>query len=209
MDSSRDAIQVFSSKNTGSAIAEAFLTLAGIPFVRIEVDYESKEEVERLIAPHNPLGEFPTLLLPDGQVLTETLAIAHYVETRSSAAKLIPESSVPFLRWSTFLISSIYPTFTYGDEPRDWVADEKGALQLRDSTEKQRQFLWRQIEAVAGAPYFLGSEFSAIDIYLCVMTYWRPRRDWFRAQCPKLHAIAVKLDGDPRLAEVWKHHFGE
>jgi GST-like protein len=39
------------------------------------------------------------------------------------------------------------------------------------------------------------------------MTRWRPRRDWFAEQCPKLHAIALACDADPRLAPVWARNF--
>ena len=35
------------------------------------------------------------------------------------------------------------------------------------------------------------------------MTRWRPKRDWFKANAPKLHAIAERTDALPKLAEMW------
>jgi len=51
-------------------------------------------------------------------------------------------------------------------------------------------------------------ERSAIDLYLSVMTRWRPRRPWFAATCPRVHAAATAIDREPRLAALWAEHFG-
>jgi GST-like protein len=40
------------------------------------------------------------------------------------------------------------------------------------------------------------------------MSRWRPRRAWFAEHCPKLHAIALRVDGDPRLTGVWTRNYG-
>lgn len=59
----------------------------------------------------------------------------------------------------------------------------------------------------AGAPWFLGETMSALDIYLAVMTHWRPRWPWFSEHCPRVAAIAVRADAEPSLAEVWRSNF--
>jgi GST-like protein len=40
------------------------------------------------------------------------------------------------------------------------------------------------------------------------MNHWRPRSEWFAAECPKLSAIAGRLRADPQLAEVWQRNEG-
>jgi GST-like protein len=40
------------------------------------------------------------------------------------------------------------------------------------------------------------------------MSRWRPRRAWFAERCPKLHAVALRVDADPRVAEVWARNYG-
>ena len=55
----------------------------------------------------------------------------------------------------------------------------------------------------------MGERFSALDIYVAVMTRWRPRRAWFKDYRPKLYAIAERVDQEPRLAEVWTHNYPE
>ena len=64
------------------------------------------------------------------------------------------------------------------------------------------------MESEARAPWFLGERRSAIDLYLGIMTRWRPRRDWFKANAPRIAAIAERVDALPELQEVLKRNFG-
>ena len=195
----------------GNAIVECAFALAGVPLDYEEVDYARGSPTRARLLDVNPLGQVPTLLLPDGRVLTESLAMVHYVDELAPQAGLIPPPGDPlrpeFHRRAVMLVSAVYPTFTYGDEPAKWVADEAGARQLRESTDRQREALWRQFEAAARAPWFLGDRPSALDLYLAVMTRWRPGREWFAANAPKLAAIAQKTSATPQVAAVMKRHF--
>jgi len=56
---------------------------------------------------------------------------------------------------------------------------------------------------VGVGPWFLGPRFSALDVYISVMTRWRPQRPRFAEHAPTLHAIALAVDRDPRVAAVW------
>ncbi len=55
--------------------------------------------------------------------------------------------------------------------------------------------------------WFLGERFSALDVYVGIMTHWRPGRAWFAEHCPRLHAIAEAVDRLPALAPVWAANF--
>ena len=61
------------------------------------------------------------------------------------------------------------------------------------------RILWRQVEGAAGSPWFLGERFSALDIYLAVMTRWRPKRGWFESETPRLFAIARRAETNERM----------
>ena len=198
-------------KGCGNAIVECAFALGGIAYDYEEVDYsDSSPTRERLLAV-NPLGQVPALVLPEGGMMTETLAIIHYVNDRAAHARLIPAAGDPtretFYRWAVFIIAAMYPTFTYGDDPAKWVKSEEGAKQLRESTNAHRQALWRQLEAAAGAPWFLGVRRSALDLYVAVMTRWRPGRKWFEANTPKAAAIARSLEALPEIAPVVERNF--
>ena len=167
-------------KGCGNAIVECSFALAGIAIDYEEVDYSADSPTRPRLLEVNPLGQVPTLVLSDGTVMTESLAMIHYVNDTAPGAGLIPPPGDPlrpaFYRWVVFLVAAVYPTFTYGDEPKKWVANEVGARELRESTDAHRQKMWLQVESVAGSPWFLGEKRTAIDLYLACMTRWRPGR---------------------------------
>lgn len=199
-------------KGCGNAIVEAAFALAGVPLDIEDVDYSSGSPTRDRLLSVNPLGQVPVLVLPDGRVLTESLAILHYLDDLEPGARLIPPPGDPtraaFYRWSVFVVAAIYPTFTYGDDPKKWVASEEGAKQLRESTDRQREACWLQLEAAAGEPWFLGERRSALDLYLAAMTRWRPGVLWFAKRTPKLMAIAKRAAALDAVAPVMKRHFG-
>lgn len=199
-------------KGCGSAIVEAAFALAKVPLDLEEVDYGAGSTTRERLLEVNPLGQVPALVLPDGSVMTESLAIVHYLDGLAPEAGLVPGSGdagrIAFLRWSTFLVAAVYPTFTYGDEPViRWVEDTKGAKQLRESTDRHREKQWRRLEEVVGEPWFLGAKMTALDLYLAVMTRWRPGRTWFAANTPRILAIAEKASATAGVADVIKRNF--
>ena len=198
-------------KGCGNAIVEAAFAVAGIGLDCEEVDYSGGSATRARLLEVNPLGQVPSLVLPDGRLMTESLAMIHYLHDLAPGAGLVPAAGKPgraeFLRWSTFLVAALYPTFTYGDEPAKWVEDTQGAKQLRESTDRHRQALWMQLEEAAGEPFFLGERLGALDLYIAVMTRWRPGRKWFTANTPKLMAIAEKTAATPQVAAVIAKNF--
>ena len=190
----------------GSAIVEAVLALSGLPYETEMLEiWQPGPERDRLFQ-LNPLGQVPVLILPDGSVMTESAAMVLHVIDQAPAAGLAPGPTDParpaFLRWLIFLVATIYPTFTYGDDPSRYVNEQEARDELRAVTDAERQRAWRQIETGIAGPWMLGETRSALDLYVWVMSHWRPRRDWFAAYCPKLSRIADAVAADPRLAAV-------
>jgi GST-like protein len=198
---------VIGCKGCGSVIVEAALALAEIPYTREEVDYTVASPARDRLASLNPLVQVPTVVMPDGGTMTETFAMILHLDEIAPACGLLPVFGDPLrreaLRWLTFLIAAVYPTFTYGDDPAKWG----GGGPLGDATLAHRQKLWSHLETIAKGPWFLGARFSALDLYVSVMTRWRPNRAWFAEHAPRLHAIATALDDHPRLRELWAANF--
>ena len=206
------AHRLFGSQGCGNAIVECAFALAGIKLDYEEVDYSAKSPTRPRLLEVNPLGQVPTLVLPDGTVMTESLAMIHYVNDMAPKAGLIPPPGDPlrpvFYRWAVFIVAAVYPTFTYGDEPKKWVANATGAKQLRASTDAHRQKMWLQLEAAAGAPWFLGKERTALDLYIASMTRWRPGRAWFAENTPKVLEIARNATALKKVAPIMERNFG-
>ncbi len=197
-------------------LVEAAFAKAALPLEIIDVDWDdtgwAKDDkgggpLKKL----NPLGQVPTLVQPDGSVMTESAAILMHVTEIAPLAELAPTQGDParpqFLRWLQFLVSTVYPTFAYGDRPERWLPGHEDAGEaLTEANIEHRKAMYRHMEAHAGAPYFLGAGMSLIDLYLWAMNHWRPRQAWFAAETPKLHAIAEAMRREPWVAGVAKRN---
>ncbi|HMR33787.1 MAG TPA: glutathione S-transferase family protein [Geminicoccaceae bacterium] len=204
---------LITTKGCGSAIVEAALELSGLPYEIEELDYETPGQQRDKLRSINPLGQVPTLLLPGGALMTESAAMILHIADQRPEAGLVPpadDAARPaFLRWLVFLVAAIYPTFTYGDDTSRWVDGETAGAKLKATTNQRREDMWRYVEGeVRPDPWMLGGRFSALDLYVSVMTHWRPRRPWFAEHCPKLSRVALRVDALPPLAEVWVRNFG-
>lgn len=206
------------SPGCGSAVIEMALALTGLPHVVEDLPYlEPGAGRDRLLA-LNPTGKVPVLLLPPVAtggapvVMTESAAmILHLADMAGPAgARLAPEPSSPhrpaFLRWLLFLVAEIYPNITIAEHadhlavPADTIAAFQAAMAAR------RDDLWRMMAAEAGSPWFLGERFSAIDLYLAVMSGWAGGRARFAATVPELGRIADAARGVPQVAAVLARH---
>lgn len=120
----------------GSAIVECAFALAGLRLEVEDVDYSPGSATRARLLAVNPPGQVPALVLADGRVLTESLAIVHHVNDLSPGTGLIPipgaATREPFYRWIAYLVSAVYPTFTWGDDPGKWVGDEAGGKRWRE-----------------------------------------------------------------------------
>jgi GST-like protein len=202
---------LFSVPGWGSAIAEAILALCLAP-VRIEdvSDFDRPGVARDRLLSVNPLAQVPTLLLPDGSIMTESAAMVLLLAERYPQAALAPHPGTPlrqsFLRRLIWIVANVYPTFTYGDYPGRWVSTD--AQSLKRSTDAFREQLWREFEAdIHEGGWALGTQFSALDVYIAVMTQWRPRRAWFAVHCPRLSAIAARADEHPLIGAVLQRNF--
>lgn len=204
---------LYAEPGWGSAIVEAQLAWYGLEVeIRRAGDLFEWPAARRALERVNPLGQIPALLLPDGQVMTESAAITLWLADHTGSDDLVPRADEPcrpgFLRWLVFLVAAIYPTFTFADDPARFVPDEPARPGFRAQVDAHAQRLWRIAEDAAGTPWFLGERLTAIDLYLAVMTRWRPRRPWFADNAPRLHAIAERADALPKLAAVWARNSG-
>jgi GST-like protein len=210
--SGMSSYKLFGRAGWGSVLTETQLAWYGLPYEFEEVgDLFKSVEARAALAKVNPLAQLPTLVLPDGQVMTESAAITLHLADATGRADLVPtptdQTRPAFLRWLVFLVANVYPTFTYGDDPARFVPDPEFGKLFRANVDAYARKLWAIVDRAAGEPWFLGERFSALDIYVGGMTRWRPGLDWFAMEHLKLHAIARRVEAEPRLAAVWARNF--
>lgn len=206
---------LYENPGWGSAIVEAQLAFYGLPHRLVRAgDLFDDPAARAALAAVNPLAQIPTLVLGDGQVMTESAAITLYLADVAGSTALVPgpgEAERPaFLRWLIFLVAAVYPTFVYGDDPKRFVPEDVAEV-YRDRVMAVRKDNWRLMETEAarrGGPWFLGARMTAIDVYLMVMVHWRPRSAWFAAEAPRLLAIAERTAALPAFAPVMARNYG-
>ena len=203
--------QLYGARGWGSTLAEGALVWSGEPFEFVDVEgFDRPGAARNRLLAVNGLAHVPTLVAPDGQVLTESAAIVlHLAELRPEAG-LAPLPTDPlrraFLDRLIWFVANLYPTFTYRDYPERWAPSATDELIGR--VDAYRGLLWLQFEAALGdGAWVLSERPSALDIYVAVMTHWRPRRAWFADHCPKLDAIARRAEVLPQLAPVMQRNF--
>ena len=196
----------------GSTIVEAQLVWYELPYTFEPVeDLFRTPDADAKLKKVNPLAQVPTLEMPDGSIMSESAAITLLLADITGRNSLVPLGDAKergkFLRWLVFIVANIYPTFTYADDPARFVSVNAARDPFRAATDAYAQRLWHQVETASRAPWFLGERFSALDIYVSVMTRWRPKRGWFEGETPRLFAIARRADARPELVDVWKRNW--
>ena len=81
---------LYGSKGSGSAAIEAALGLARVPCRVVETATWERNAAYDDLLKVNPLGQVPTLVLPDGTAVSESAAILIHLGLAHPASGLIP-----------------------------------------------------------------------------------------------------------------------
>jgi GST-like protein len=205
---------VYGQQTSGSVPVEATLLLLGEPYeVKQPASSRgpgdlSREEMGRL----NPMQQVPALILPNGELMTESAAILIHLADSHPASRLSPAVDDPrrpaFLRWMAFVCSQIYGLVWVRDDPRRLAADKAHEAVIMERTSERRAFCWRTMDAqVNPGSYILGEDLSVLDLYVTVLSRWGPGRQLFYQEAPKMAAVVRRVDQDPRLQRFWAERF--
>lgn len=204
---------IFGDKGSGAFSAEAALAEVGAPYEFKTISLERNEQRSPEFLAINPSGKMPAVRLPEGLILTESLAILLTVADHFPNARLLPPQASPergtAYRWLAFMAAEIYPMVEISDYPERFAGGDEAEALRRKARERIRDRLLIVERQVAG-PWFLPSGFSILDIYAAMFSRWRNTigRDWLEAgHIPNLLALATALSERPRIAPVWERHF--
>ncbi len=207
---------IYGDLRSGAFSSEAALAEAGAPYAFELISIEKNAQKTPEFLAINPSGKMPALKTPDGQIVTESLAILLTVADRFPAANLLPDAGsaerAEAYRWLAFLAGEIYPMVEISDFPERFAPTGVEADTLRAKARLRIRENLLLVERAAQGPWFLGETFSALDIYVVMFTRWRGTvgRDWLEAgHIPKLLAIAEGLSKRERIAPVWQRHFAK
>ncbi len=210
----QDSLTLYGAASSGAVAVEAALTLLDIPFTVIEGATWASEAARERVSPRNVMRQIPTLVLPDGEILTESAAILIYLADKHPAARLSPglneASRRQFLRWMFFVSSAIYSLHWIKPDVRRIGAPESARDQVVDAVHERIAFCWRTMDSqVSPGLYLLGNQLTVLDLYVAIVSRFGPWRERFYAEAPRMTPPIRRVDEEPRLKSLWSNRFPE
>jgi GST-like protein len=209
---------LFGSRNSGSAAIEAALELARVPYRIVSAATWDKtaafEELQRI----NPLHQIPTLVTPDGTVLSESAAILIHLGLAHPRSKLLPASQrAQAIRAMVFIAANCYAAIGVIDYPERWhgKGDKDADERLRKGARRRLHKLWCVFAdafaaeaADKNAAFLFGAQPGAADLLAAVVSRWSGARKHLAKQRPAFHALLERIEAHPTVARVIERHWG-
>ncbi|GAB3332592.1 glutathione S-transferase family protein [Marilutibacter aestuarii] len=202
------SVVLHGSRSTASLVVHWLLIELGVEHELVLLDFDKREHKTADYLALNPQGRVPTLVI-DGQVLTESAAIAMHLADLYPGAGLAPPTGTParadYYRWMCFAVYTLMPAYRawfYADE----AAGAENADAVRERARAAIESAWEQVDSHLRArrPYLLGTSMSAVDFVFTMLMRWsrnmpRPSDDW-----PALRALARRMKDLPSFREVYR-----
>ncbi|WP_457420309.1 glutathione S-transferase family protein [Roseateles sp. P5_E7] len=214
MTASPHSLTLYGAEASGAVAVEAALTLLGLPYTLIEGATWAEEAARDRVATSNPMRQIPTLVMPDGEVMTESAAILIYLADLDPAATLAPAPNDPkrrqFLRWMLYVSSAIYALHWIKPDVKRIGAPEAARESVVEAVHERIAFCWANMdEQLSPGDYLLGDELTVLDLYVAVVSRFGPWRERFCEVAPRMVPAVHRVDADPRLAALWRERFPE
>jgi len=204
---------LFGSKGSGSASAEAALTVAGIEFRSVDAASwdpgPGRDELTRV----NPLCQIPTLLLPEGSVLTESAAILIHLGLAHPASGLLPADAAAraqTIRGLVYIAANCYAAIGIIDYPERWCADadKETNTRIKAGATQRLHYLWDVFaDTFPARPFLGGQRIGALDLLAAVVSKWSGSRKHLAAARPEFSALLARIESEPRVAPIFARHW--
>lgn len=208
----RTTLTLYGAEGSGAVAVEAALTLLDIPYTLIEAVTWADASARDTVAAANPMRQVPTLVLPGGEVMTESAAILIHLADSHPHSGLAPAIGDPsrraFLRWMVYVSSAIYSLHWIKPDVTRIGAPASACDAVVDAVHERIAFCWQQMDAqLTPGRYLLGDTLTALDLYVTVVSRFGPWRNRFYAAAPNMTPVVKRVDSDPRLADFWARRF--
>jgi GST-like protein len=208
---------LYGSRNSGSAAVEAALELARAPYRIVSAATWDKtadfEELKRV----NPLHQIPTLVCPDGTVISESAAILIHLGLAHPRAKLLPANAsqrAQAIRAMVFIAANCYAAIGVIDYPERWhgKGDKDADERLRKGARRRLHKLWCVFADTFAADktggFLFGTQPGAADLLAAVVSRWSGARKHLAKQRPAFQALLERIETHPAIAPVIERHWG-
>jgi GST-like protein len=204
---------LFGYRGSGSAAVEIALEQCGVPYRRIDAaEWRSRSAMTEL-QKRNPLGQIPTLELPDGAVLTESAAILIHLGLAYPAANILPQEPAQrtrSIRGLVYIAANCYSAVGIIDYPERWCADADEATneRIRRAARARLHQYWDIFaDQFQAQPYLSGTTPGALDFLAAVVSKWSGARSHLQRSRPEFYATLKRIENHPSVAPVFARHW--
>ncbi|UXZ98259.1 glutathione S-transferase [Pseudomonas phytophila] len=193
---------LFGAEGSGSAAIEIALKYCGADY-RLQAassweEGSGRDELRRI----NPLLQVPTLVLPDGTVLTESAAILTCLGLGFPASGLLsldPSERAIQLRGLVYIASNCYAAIGVIDYPERWLpgGNPDQLQQLVNGARSRLYGHWDTFSDVFGGTAAWRPDKpkpGAVEILACVVTRWAGTREYLQLSRSDFHASLLDID---------------
>jgi GST-like protein len=204
---------LYGFKGSGSASTEMALRTAGFDYrVVSAASWEPTSGIDELRRV-NPLVQIPTLVLPDGNVMTESAAIMIHLGLAAEPGVLLPAGDAAraqAIRGLVYIPANCYSCITILDYPdRFTTASDKESLDaIRAGTRHRLHKHWEIFaDTFRPDPFLNGSTPGALDFLAAVVSKWSGARAHLQQARPAFFELLTRIEAHPRVAEIFKSHW--
>ena len=204
---------LFGAAGSGSAVVEVALEWAGLPYRIVTAATWEPGEGLTALQQINPLGLIPTLVLPDGSVLSESAAILIHLGLSHPQSGLLP-GEIPLraqvLRALVTIAANCYAAVGISDYPERWCAEPDGASneRVRRAARMQLHRAWDIFaQQFRGRPFLFGERPCAADVLAAVVSKWSGARAHLARSQADFLALLERIDAHPAVAPVFARHW--
>ena len=189
---------IYTSPRTGGFAAEAMLEAGTAPWKREIIDTGKDDHRTASYLAINPAAQVPALILPSGELMTESAAICIYLGDAHRDTGLAPQPGEPgraaYLRWMVYLSVVVYGADLRCYYPERNTSDASGADAVKSCAIEQMNAAFAIInEYLSRHEWLADNTMSVADIYLVMLASWHPDITALKLACPRISGIWEKL----------------
>jgi GST-like protein len=204
---------LYGTQGSGSAAVEAALEVAGLPCRVVRASQWEPDSAQAELLQLNPLGQIPTLRLPDGSVLTESAAILIHLGLEHPASGLLPidaAARAQAIRGLVYIAANCYSAISVGDYPERWCSDPDDATnkRVRAGARQRLHHHWDVFaDQFPASPFLSGAALGGLDLLAVIVSKWSGARAHLRERRPAFFATLQRIEAHPVVTAVCARHW--
>jgi glutathione S-transferase len=203
------SLKLYFSPGACSFVPHVLLQLSGAPFEPTMVKLHKGEQYGEAYKAINPRGQVP-VLVDDGKVITQIVAIILYLDQKFPEAKFLPTEpvarakAIEVLAWMN---NTVHPTFTHIFMPQKFSDQADVQAALKTFNTQVYKGLLSELESLvvnhlSPSGWLSGEVLGPLDAYSLTLTRWGSIAGIDPTTYPSLWAHVNRVANDVQVAQV-------